>query len=400
MQELGPPSPLHPPVLRDDIPNYPPLLQLLRVTGTTILGPGAGSFPYGVGDAPALLYEAFVAQLRTDNLRPRDRETCLANDVNRLGLVPNRYYFGRLSGSYNDLPVYTVAFAADQAGSSAIPGIGGGGTDGGSSQLEAVTDVQCVNGQLQVTKSTLSGSNNPWTETGVKTAAYTVVSGENALVSSAAAAANFDVTLPGGTPPIGARWKVTMTADHPTQLVGINRNGNLVDGSTNVDKWKLCLDGDTLEGRWVGDETGWSVSDGIKAHSAKMRRDAAQTGIANGTLTTIQLANIEYDVGGLASTVSNEFTIRRAGNYEVSAGLGLFAAAGDLNAYIVLDGAGVGVGRVAFTGGAAVAPVMGTIACVAGNVIKLQIIQTSGGPLDTVTGTDLRPRMILRESRR
>lgn len=90
------PSPLNEPTLRDDLPRYPALLQLLRVI--------AGAVQVG----PASLYNAFTQQLRTDNLLPRDREPCWADDVVRLGLTPG-YYLGRLAGSYRSLPVYEVA---------------------------------------------------------------------------------------------------------------------------------------------------------------------------------------------------------------------------------------------------------------------------------------------------
>ena len=97
------PSPLVPPVLRDDLPRYPPLIQLLRVTAATVPGP-AGN----------VLYVSSTQQLRTDTLIPRDREPCLALDVNMAGLIPG-YYLGRLAGSYQSLPVYEVVGAESGA---------------------------------------------------------------------------------------------------------------------------------------------------------------------------------------------------------------------------------------------------------------------------------------------
>lgn len=98
MTELA--IPLIGPMLRDDLPRYPPLLQLIRVTTSTITGPG-GSPP---------LHTSYTEQLRTDTLAPRDRESCLAVDVNGGGLAAG-YYLGRLAGSFNNLPVYEVVGA-------------------------------------------------------------------------------------------------------------------------------------------------------------------------------------------------------------------------------------------------------------------------------------------------
>ena len=104
--------------LRDDLPRYPHLIQLLRVTKATIPGPSsAGSSAVGTGNiAPGSLYISSTQQLRTDTLAPRDREPCLVVDVNNIGLSPG-YYIGRLAGSYNSLPVYEVA----EMGASAVP---------------------------------------------------------------------------------------------------------------------------------------------------------------------------------------------------------------------------------------------------------------------------------------
>lgn len=106
-------SPLTAPVLREDLPLYPHLIQLIRVTAATVPGPSGVSQMAGVAGSSVLgptLYVAFVEQLRTDGLIPRDREPCLADDVRGDGLEPG-YYLGRLAGSHNSLPVYEIADA-------------------------------------------------------------------------------------------------------------------------------------------------------------------------------------------------------------------------------------------------------------------------------------------------
>lgn len=102
-----PNSPFNIPVLHEDLPLYPPLLQLIRVTATTVAGPAGVAQTAGSSVLSPTLYVAFTQQLRTDGLLPRDREPCLADDVEGAGLVAG-YYLGRLAGSHNSLPVYEV----------------------------------------------------------------------------------------------------------------------------------------------------------------------------------------------------------------------------------------------------------------------------------------------------
>ena len=106
-----PNNPYTPSVLQEDLPLYPPLLQLLRVTDTTVPGPSGVTQPVAGSSVPGpTLYVAFTEQLRTDGLLPRDREPCLVDDMNGLGLLPG-YYLGRLAGTFNSLPVYEVGAA-------------------------------------------------------------------------------------------------------------------------------------------------------------------------------------------------------------------------------------------------------------------------------------------------
>lgn len=138
------PSPLNAPVLRDDLPRYPGLIQLLRVTTATIAGPPDG--PAGG------LYVSSTQQLRTDNLRPRDREPCLVVDINNAGLTAG-YYIGRLAGSYNDLPVYEVIMYTVGTG-------GIGGTVSGASALPGLTLAQIQMLSASLTPLQINDLNN------------------------------------------------------------------------------------------------------------------------------------------------------------------------------------------------------------------------------------------------
>lgn len=110
------PSPFNNPTLKEDLPLYPPLDQLVRVTQAVVAGPSGVAQLAGSSVLAPVLYVAFTQQLRTDSLLPRDREPCLVADVNGFGLLPG-YYTARLAGSWTSLPVYEVAFR-----SAALPG--------------------------------------------------------------------------------------------------------------------------------------------------------------------------------------------------------------------------------------------------------------------------------------
>lgn len=79
------------------------------MTEAVVAGPSGVSQFAGSSVLAPVLYVAFVQQLRSDSLLPRDRVPCLAADINGLGLLPG-YYTGRLGGSHNSLPVYEIAF--------------------------------------------------------------------------------------------------------------------------------------------------------------------------------------------------------------------------------------------------------------------------------------------------
>ncbi len=118
------PSPLVPPTLRDDKPLYPQLVQMLRVTATQVAGPAGFAQAAGSSVLGPTLYVSFTQQMRDDgSLLPRDREPCLANDVNGLGLTPG-FYLGRLSGSFNSLPVYEICLKAVSTGGGSDPAPG------------------------------------------------------------------------------------------------------------------------------------------------------------------------------------------------------------------------------------------------------------------------------------
>lgn len=102
---------IHPPFFGPQLPVYPHLLQLCRVTAATVPGPAGVFQPAGSSFPGPTLYVSFTEQLQTGSLIPRDREPCLVDDVNGTGLTPG-YYLCRLAGSFNGLPVYEAVCCA------------------------------------------------------------------------------------------------------------------------------------------------------------------------------------------------------------------------------------------------------------------------------------------------
>jgi hypothetical protein len=98
----NPPSPLIDPTLRADLPVYPALIEICRVTSATVTGPPG---------CTANLYLSYIEQIDTTTLMPRDRITCLVDDLTGIGLVPGPYVC-RLVGAYAGYPVYAAQLGA------------------------------------------------------------------------------------------------------------------------------------------------------------------------------------------------------------------------------------------------------------------------------------------------
>lgn len=140
------PSPFQSPTLRADLPVYPHVSELIRVTSATVTGPSGVAQFAGSSFLGPTLYVAYVQQVRSDSLLPRDRIPCLADDVNGLGLTPG-FYQGRLMNSFNGLPTYAIT---DRAGTS------GGGSltvrDDKSHSFTPITDVEVHNATFTQTR--------------------------------------------------------------------------------------------------------------------------------------------------------------------------------------------------------------------------------------------------------
>jgi hypothetical protein len=97
------------PDLGPGAPVYPPLAQLVRVTGPALGGTSPRVYPCAVSQ--------FVPPLSL-----RDREPAYVFEPNGQALFPGGYYDCRLVGAYNALPLYaTVCCPAGGSSSSAAP---------------------------------------------------------------------------------------------------------------------------------------------------------------------------------------------------------------------------------------------------------------------------------------
>ena len=139
---------LQPPYLGRRQPDYPPLIELLRLPGGTVPGPS------GYASSSALqpsLYIGFIQQVVPGTLLPRDRIPCFVLDVNRYGLAPGYYSNCRLVGSHQSLPVYAVADSsyagtfAFMGSPASAPGTGGGLTPAQYITLQSLTPQQLAN---------------------------------------------------------------------------------------------------------------------------------------------------------------------------------------------------------------------------------------------------------------
>lgn len=183
------PSAFSPPKLGSDLPLYPPVSQLLRVTSATV--PGPVGYSQGMAGSSVLsggLYVSFTQQMRSEgSLLPRDREPCLAADVNGLGIGPG-FYIGRLCGSWTSLPVYEVVGAT----LTSVPGLG--------------TVVQ-------------------------HTTNYTILQSDNNTIQFFDGS-NLTTTLPGTVP--DAPWSVTIINGGTTNLTINNNNRTINNYPTTI----------------------------------------------------------------------------------------------------------------------------------------------------------------------
>lgn len=177
---------------------------------------------------------------------------------------------------------------------------------------------------LTFSSGTLSASTGDGlTLTATKTAAYTAAAGDHVLCDANGAAGDFAVQLP-ATPAAGNRVRVTLITDHATRKVTIDDNGsNINGGGANDVYFTLVLEGDTVEFKYVGGDTGWEAQDGIRPHIAIMERQSGAQTISTGAFTLVTGHTSVADIGGMVDTTNSRITAKRAGRYNVKLFCGL-----------------------------------------------------------------------------
>lgn len=176
--------------------------------------------------------------------------------------------------------------------------------------LEA--DIDALESDVADLQAAPSGG---FTQTAVKTADYTAVSGDDVLVDTNGAAGDVTITLP-ASPAAGAAVRISLVTDHATRICDIDRNSSNINGAAaNPTTYYLMLEGDSVTFVYKSGDVGWAVQDDtIRRHKASLRRAAAQS-INSGSDTKIQHDTEDYDIGGIGDLTNFRITVRRAGKY-------------------------------------------------------------------------------------
>lgn len=126
---------------------------------------------------------------------------------------------------------------------------------------------------------------------------------------------DYTITLPAASSNVGKIIGIRI-ASTATKLFTIDANGTeTIDGATTRVMWAgesailLC------------DGTGWTKIAGKTIPMAGcLYLNGTQT-INNTTITVVDFSSVDFDIGSIATTASDRFTIRRAGNYIMGANI-------------------------------------------------------------------------------
>lgn len=261
--------------------------------------------------------------------------------------------------------------------------------------------------EISVSGATLSGgvltitAGSGFTNTAVKTAAYTAAAGERVPVDANTAAGDFAVTLK-ATPANGDKIRVVMVSEHATRKVTIADNGSLINGGVANDVfYTLCLVGDEVEFTYDSTAASWLVTfDGLRRHAVRLYRAAAQS-LADATMTKIAFDAEDYDVGGLGDIATNDrVDIRRDGKYHiVFAGQTANLTTGvNSGPHLYLNGARTRSAGISATHTAFGSYGIVVLELVAGDYLEMYMYQDSAGSVNTETAAYSVPMLIVEET--
>lgn len=142
------------------------------------------------------------------------------------------------------------------------------------------------------------------------TATATLDQTHNVVLCSGGA---FTVTLPAASTNTGKVYYIKKT-DGGTNYITIDGNSaETIDGAATV---VLYVQYDAL--RIICDGSNWHIIDDERIpHSTKLRSSSAQS-IGNASAVQIDCNNEDWDIGGIASTTSDDFVVQRDGRYNVN----------------------------------------------------------------------------------
>lgn len=250
----------------------------------------------------------------------------------------------------------------------------------------------------------IGGAVAAFTNTAVKTAAYTAANLDRVLVNANGAAGDFAVTLK-ASPSAGDKIRVVMVTEHATRKVTINDNASLINGGAANDVYyTLCLVGDEVEFTYDSTAASWLVTyDGILCHTCALAANAAIT-LGNNTYTKITVDTEEYDIGNIGDIATNDrVDIRRAGKYRMTASGSVNNVAGTITECLIYKNGSALRSNfwVGTTSNYAMMPVIEENTLASGDYIEFYMRQYSGGgtgPTE-VSGAYDRPKIIVTEIR-
>ena len=269
-------------------------------------GTGGGTLNVGIGTASPLS----PLDVSSTTSSSSGTATAIFQDTN--GFLEKQLYFAVGSRATGLWPLTT---------DTATTTIGASGTTAmnlafasGNTEMMRITSAGNVGIGTAAPNSRLDVEGSMSLGVTVVTASLALTDAHNVILTNGAG--NITITLPAATNRTGRTYYIKKT-DAGAGTVTINAAGGaLVEGAA---AFGLYAQGDMV--RVITDGFNWFTISGaneLHPHMAKMARAAVQN-IPSETATKIAFDTEEFDVGNIASTATDRFTILRAGRYSVTA---------------------------------------------------------------------------------
>lgn len=192
------------------------------------------------------------------------------------------------------------------------------------SGMPAAMPAPTIEGQIPIARLSEAGK---WawesvdlsqlTQTNEKTAAYTAANNDHVLVNISGTSADVGITLP-GSPSVGNKVRVSLTAGHATYKVTIGRNGSLVMGRTDTAAYNMNNAGDSVYFEYTGATLGWLAVIGSTPNVFDIEYLVVAGGGGGGSGTGGSIGG----GGGAGGYKDGTLSVQRGINYSVAIGAG------------------------------------------------------------------------------